>query len=154
MAAHDTNRPLGTARDQGSILVLTLLLTVVLATIALALATYATAGARASRVTTELTQDNVAATGAITWAIEEFAAKRLTPDGDCAQEAVGLDLPAGLVDGVDLTCAIADDSALGNPQVLLEAGSAGRRTSRNAVSALVEVPTQQYLAQVNAWSAD
>lgn len=150
-AVHDA--PGDAARDDGTILVLTLLLTVVLAAIVMMLATYATTGLTTSRITTDRTESNAAATAGLTWAIEEFAKKQIVPEdpADCDSAPVTLPIPAGLADGVQVTCTTEAMSAGSNPQVRLEATAPTARGGTRTIEVLLEVPAQQYTTQVNSW---
>jgi Tfp pilus assembly protein PilX len=99
-------------RDAGSVLVLTLILTVVLAALVIVLAQYATTGLKTSAVTDARTATNADGAAAINWAIEELVAGRLGESG-CADAPASHELsePSGVVPSrldVTLTCSNAD----------------------------------------------
>lgn len=63
---------LSNRHDRGAVLVLTLILTVVLAAVVIALAGFVTVGLRTSKVTDARSQTNADAAAAVTWAMEGF----------------------------------------------------------------------------------
>lgn len=136
--------------DDGSILILTMLLTIVLAAVVLALATLATAGLAASDVTTQRTAGSTAAANGANWALEELAKKQLDP-GDCGATATAIDVPAGLATGLTLTCQDYGLTTGNHPQIRLVSTSASERGQDRFVDVLVEIPRQQYQARVLSW---
>jgi hypothetical protein len=137
--------------DQGSILVLTILLTVVLAAIVLALATYSIAGLRSSDITTQRIEDDVAMTNAVNWAVEEFAAKHLLPDDACGESPTVIDIPNGLVDGAGLACEQEVESEAGHPQVRLIATVTSASGQERFSEVVLEVPIMSFEAHIRSW---
>lgn len=136
--------------DDGSILVLTLLLTIVLAAIVLALATFATTGLMTSKVTTERTQSNSVAADGMTWLIEEFAKKQVDPL-TCAGSPFAP--PAGLVVGGAVTISCTPEAAIdGHPTVRLVADAVTDAGTDRTIEVVLQVPTAQRTTQVYSWS--
>jgi Tfp pilus assembly protein PilX len=71
--AHRGHEHADRPRDQGAILVLALVLSVVMSIIVLALAQYSSTGLRTSRVSTERTERTAASTAAVYFTIEQIA---------------------------------------------------------------------------------
>jgi Tfp pilus assembly protein PilX len=143
--------------DDGSVLVLTLVFTVVLAVVVLALAEYATVGLRTSRAATMRTETTADASSAVSWAIERFAKKELTPAVDCDKAPYyrEITLPAGLLSAgvtVDLTCAETTPMT-GEPVIHLIAVTTSGPSTRT-VEATVEVPSYLHGARVADWRVD
>lgn len=144
-----------TGRDPGSTLVLTLILTVVMGTIVLAIAGYATAGLRASGVTTDRILSNADASNAASWVVEEFAKRTIDPSDVCTDAALyseyaEISIPASVVrNGTTVTarCGRATDFEIYRTyHLVVESHGLQTRT----VEALVEVP---YYA-AGAWVAE
>ena len=123
----------------------------------LALATFATTGLKTSRVTTDLTEANAAASAGANWAIEELAKKQIAPENtvDCDATPVDLGAPAGLfgseIAALDVTCttqAEIDD----HPVVLLTAVATTVDGMTRTVDAVIQVPRADYTAQVHSWT--
>lgn len=136
-------------RDEGAILVLTLLLTVVLSVVVLALATYSTVGLATSRVTTDRSRGNAAASAALTWVIEELAAKRLTVD-EC--DGGTITFPSGLIDDGTATTVTCSPGAEVNdsPTVALAGRAVGGVETR--IVAEIQLPGDRYEAPVLSWT--
>lgn len=145
----------GTGRsDDGSVLILTLLLTVVLAAVVLALGTYAATGLTTSRVTTERTESNAAASSGLSYVIEELAKKQIAPESDC--DGV-IPVPAGVVSstGATVTIVCATQAEIDNhPTLLLTSTGITADGTERVIEAVVQVPRTQYSVQVHSWSAD
>ena len=144
-------------RDDGSVLVLTLIFTVVLAFIVLALAEYAGTGLRTSRVATMRTETTADASSAVSWAVERFAKKELTPDADCleAPNYKDIPLPGGLLTvGVTVELRCAETTPMtGEPVIHLIAETHSGPSTRT-VEATVEVPSYLHGARVADWRVD
>jgi len=140
--------------DQGSILVLTILLTVVLAAIVLALATYSIAGLRSSDITTQRIEDDAVLSGAVNWAVEEFAKKQLLPDDACGESPTDIVIPAGLVDGATLACEQDVESEAGHPQVRLFATVTNASGRQRFAEVVLEVPVMSYEAFIRSWLSE
>jgi hypothetical protein len=143
--------------DDGSVLVLTLIFTVVLAFVVLALAEYAGTGLRTSRVATMRTETTADASSAVSWAIERFAKKELTPDGACfeAPSYKEIPLPGGLLSvGVTVELRCAETTPMtGEPVIHLIAETHSGPSTRT-VEATVEVPSYLHGARVADWRVD
>lgn len=138
-------------RDEGTVLVLTLLLTIVLAAIVLALATYATTALATSKVTTGRVESNAAASAGVHWYLEELAKKTITDD--CIVEATGAApaVPPAIGD-VAVACSV-ESPIDGHPAVRLVAtGTAG--DADRVVDVVAQVPLNSYTVQVHSWTAD
>lgn len=137
-------------RDRGSLMVLTLVLTTVLALIAIGLSTYVITAMRASRVTDERTRYSAASSAALQWHIEEMTTKRALP---CASSAT-IDVPAPVASdaaAVSLTCA--PGPALdGHPTVILTSVASSGSGPVAQVVARVQVPVMSYEAHVITWN--
>lgn len=140
--------------DDGVVLILALILTVILAVLVIAIASYATTGLATSEVTTGRTESNASASAGMTWAIEEFAAKRFLPDTHCAVDGADLQVPAGVAPygTVEVTCSPRDD-ADNYPAVSIESTATVADQTR-IVTVLLQVPNDQFSAQVRTWDAD
>ena len=141
-----------TARDdRGSVLIMTLILTVVFAGIAVTLAMYATTGLRTSKVTTGRTEGNAAATAGLYWVIEELTHKQVLP-------CDGLDPPIPAVPAaiapngatVTVTCSSVGTHG-GHPAVLLAATGTTADGHTSMVEAYVQVPNDTYTSRVYRW---
>ena len=140
--------------DDGSVLILTLLLTVVLATMVLALATYAASGLTTSGVTTERTESNAAASSGLSYVIEELAKKQIAPDSDCD---ASIPIPAGLVSSSGATVSVECTTQVeidNHPTLLLTATAVTADGTTRVIEAIVQVPRDQYTVQVHSWSAE
>lgn len=143
-------------RDDGGVLVLTLILVTVMAVIVIALAQYVTVGLKTSGVASERTETNADAANAMNWAIEQFAKKQLRPDDSCgaAPSYVAISVPAGLASNgsaLSLECA-QTNPITGEPVVHLIARSTG--TQERMIQATVEVPRYSHGARVSDWRVD
>lgn len=138
-------------RDRGAVLILTLLLTIVLAAVVLALATYATAGLAASKVTTGRNESNAAASSGIQWYLEELAKKTISDD--CTVEATGDTpvVPAAIGD-VSVACTV-ESPIDDHPAVRLVATATVGEATR-VIDVVVQVPVSAYTVQVHSWSAE
>ena len=149
-------RRTGRHDDRGAVLVLTLILTVVLAVIVVALAEYVTVGLKTSDTATERTETHTDSSNVMSWAIEQFAKKRLTPDADCddAPDYATIAVPAALVSNgstTTLECAQTEPIS-GEPVVHLVATSVDDQT--RVVESTVEVPAYVHGARVSDWRVD
>jgi hypothetical protein len=120
-------------RDTGAVLVLTLILTVVLGAVVIALAGFATVGLRTSHITDSRSETNADGAAAITWAMEAFRDTSLSLT-DCGQgSASALIVPSAIaVNGstITLTCEVtAPDGAF--PVVHLRATAQNDGSQRN-----------------------
>ncbi len=145
-------------RDDGTILVLTLILTVVLAVIVLAVADYVTVGLRTSEPATERTDSNHDAASTMNWAIEQFSKKQLTPGADCGNAPVYMPVtvPNGLVpNGSSATLACAQTTPItGEPVIHLIATVVGPAGSDRFIESTVEVPQYLHGTRVSDWRVD
>lgn len=143
-------------RDDGGVLVLTLILVTVMAVIVIALAQYVTVALATSDVASERTETNADAASAMNWAIEEFAKKQLRPDDSCgaAPAYAEISVPSGLAtNGTALTLECAQTTPItGEPVVHLVATSAGAQ--ERVIEATVEVPRYSHGARVSDWRVD
>jgi Tfp pilus assembly protein PilX len=147
----DTGTMKSTDRDRGSILVLAMVLTLVLAFVTIAIARYATVGLATSQTTSHRTRSNAAASAALQWAIDEFAAKRLYPGVDCTTADTTIAVPAAALPygSVTLTCGPSDE--VGNhPTVDLTAIATVDGVTRT-IDVLLQVPRDTYNAQIRSW---
>ncbi len=142
--------------DQGSILVLTLVLVVVMSVIVIAMSQYVTVGNRTSGVASERTNTNADSANVMQWAIEQFAKKQLAPDVDCgaAPVHVPIDVSSNLqLNGSTTTLTCAQTNPInGEPVVHLIARSTGDQT--RVVEATVEIPQYSHGARVADWRVD
>jgi hypothetical protein len=135
------------------VLVITMLLTLVLAAIVLALASYAMVGVKTSKVTTERTESNAVSSSAVNWVIEEFAAKRLRPDLDCAVPDSVIAVPAGVSPSGTTSVTCTPQPEIGfHPTVLLDAVGTTATGMDRPINVLVQVPRDQYTIQVRSWT--
>jgi Tfp pilus assembly protein PilX len=133
-------------RDEGIVLVLTLVLTVVAGMIALALSSYAATALGTSSVTDHRIAQRSAAAGAI-----EFVADALaTTDAAQAGESVCAEVVASVDDGfwtggvtAELTCAV---TSAGDPMVLVFVATSGS----SSIEAVIEVRAEA-VDQVTGW---
>lgn len=142
--------------DDGSVLVLTLILVTVMAVVVIALAQYVTVGLRTSNVASERTETNADAANAVNWAIEEFAKKQLRPDDSCgaAPAYLAISVPSGLAsNGTTLSLECAQTNPItGEPVVHLIATSTGDQ--ERMIQATVEVPRYSHGARISDWRVD
>lgn len=144
-------------RDDGGVLILTLILVFVMATIVAALATYVATGLRTSEVASTRAESNADAASVVNWAIEQFAKKQLRPDDHCADAPAysTITVPVGLigVNGSNTTLECAQTNPItGEPVVHLIATSVSSQT--RVVEATVEVPRYTHGARVADWRVD
>ena len=145
-------------RDRGAVLVLTLILTVVMSVIVLAVASYATVGLTTSAVASERTETNADSSNVMSWAIEQFAKKQFRPEdpADCADAPAYASIvpPPGLAtNGSTTTLQCARTNPMnGEPVVHLIARSTGTQT--RVVEATVEVPQYTHGARISDWRVD
>ncbi|MFZ9017385.1 MAG: hypothetical protein ACO23O_10350 [Ilumatobacteraceae bacterium] len=146
-------------RDEGSTLVLTLILTVVMAAIVMAIASYATAGLRTAGVTSDRTLSNIDASNVASWVVEEFAKRTVDPYTTCGESPTynSVAYPASLVDnGSTITAECARVASSGGHLTVLTyhliVDSTGERN--RSVEVLVDVPTYSYGAWVDDWRVD
>jgi Tfp pilus assembly protein PilX len=142
----------GRRRDDGSVLILTLVLSVVLSLVVIGLATFAATGLATSDVTTERNAVVASATAAVQYEIEELAHKRSEP---CSDADTQIPLPGALaINDASLTLWCRPAGWFdGHPAAVLEATASNPQTSVT-VSALVEVPRGKWRADVVGWSVD
>lgn len=145
-------------RDRGAILVLTLVFTVILAAVVIAIANFATTGLKTSSVATLRTDTNADASATVSWAIEQFAKKQLQPDADCGDAPVSLPItiPSGLLPNgytATLTCAQTTPIAT-EPVVHLVASVTPSSGITRIVEATVEVPQFTHGARIADWRVD
>lgn len=150
--------PVRQRTDRGGVLILTLLLTTILALVVIALAQYASTGLKTSDVASLRTETNFDAASAASWAIEELAKKQLDPDADCAPapSTSVVPVPAGLVPNgytVSLTCAQTTPIA-GEPVVHLISTVTDGAGVRRFVETTVEVPRYTHGARIADWRVD
>lgn len=143
--------------DRGSVLVITLVLSVILAVLVLALANFVTVGLRTSDVASERTESNADASAVMSWAVEQFAKKQLTPGGDCGEAPTYVTIPtvpASLsVNGSTTTLECAQTNPItGESAVHLIARSTG--VQARVVEATVLVPLYSHGARVADWRVD
>ncbi len=139
-------------------MILTLVFTVILASVILAMANYATTGLATSDVPTYRTDTNFDASSTVTWAIEELTKKQLTPDADCGYAPAydPIPLPSGLVPNgysAALTCA-QTTPITGEPVVHLISTVTSASGSSRFVEATIEVPRYVHDARVADWRVD
>lgn len=143
-------------RDDGSVLVLTLILITVMAVVVIALAQYVTVGLKTSDVASERTETNADAANAMNWAIEQFAKKQLRPDDSCGEAPTyaGISVPAGLAsNGTALSLECAQTNPItGEPVVHLIVMSTG--VQERMIQATVEVPRYSHGARISDWRVD
>lgn len=148
-------RPRASRSDFGSVLVITLMLTVILAVVVLALARYVTTGLRTSDTATVRTDTNFDASNVMNWAIEEFSKKNLRPE-DCGEAPAYVELNGFSSDlttngsTTKLECAQTLPSA--EPVVHLIATSVSDQT--RVVEATLTVPRYAPGARVSDWRVD
>jgi hypothetical protein len=144
-------------RDEGAVLVIALVLTVVMAVVVLGLAKFVTVGLRTSGVASERTETNIDASNAMNWVIEEFAKKKIRP-ADCADAGSGpytsLTPPSSLsANGSSTTLECARTRPLtAEPVVHLRATSVREQT--RFVEAVIEVPRYTAGVRVSDWRVD
>lgn len=123
----------GARRDDGTILILSLILTVVLAVIVIAIAGFVTVGLKTSRVTDHRNETNADGAAVITWAMEEFRAG--TFDLTSCGPNPGLDIPVPgviAVNGATTTLRCETTTAAGSfPIVYLRATASDGGTTRS-----------------------
>jgi Tfp pilus assembly protein PilX len=138
-------------RDDGSVLIITLILTIVFASIAMALASYAVAGVRTSKVTTERTAAGAAATAGLYWMIEELTHKHVLPcDGTNPPPP---SVPANVAPNaasVTVTCTYLGTHGA-HPAIRLSATATTTVGHTASVDAYVQVPNDTYTARVYRW---
>jgi hypothetical protein len=138
-------------RDAGSVLIITLILTIVFAAIAMALASYAVAGLRTSTVTTQRTAAGAAATAGLYWMIEELTHKHVLPcDGTNPPPP---SVPANVAPNaasVTVTCSHLGAYG-GHPAIRLSATATTTAGHSSTVDAYVQVPNDSYTARVYRW---
>lgn len=154
-----------TDNDNGTILVLTLILTVILAIVVIALATYATTGLATSQVTTNRTESNSVTSAGMSWYLEELQAKRAmarpedssfcdngtppTPPPIIAPPSVLPNIGAS----VAISCELIDE--IGNhPTVRLTAVGLTAEGTQRSIEVIAQVPRSQYTIQIYSWDAD
>jgi Tfp pilus assembly protein PilX len=130
-------------------MVLTLVLTTVLALIAIGLSTYVMTALRASRVTDERTRYSAASAAALQWQIEEMTTKRSVP---CASPQT-ITVPAPVVaDARSVSLSCVPGSALdGHPTVVLTSVASSAQGPVTEIVARVQVPVMSYETHVIAW---
>lgn len=130
-------------------MVLTLVLTTVLALVAIGLSTYVITALQASRVTDERTRYSAASAAALHWQIEELTTKRSLP---CTSTST-ISVPAPVAaeaEAVVLTCTpgpVLD----GHPTVVLTSVASSDRGPVAEIVTRVQVPVMSYEAHVIAW---
>lgn len=140
-------------RDRGSTLVLTLLLTVVLASVVGAIAAYAATTLRSSRLASERAEGNAAASAGITWALEEFASRRLGP-ADCAGHDGPIHAPTNLLpDGTSILVACTLHEVEGVPTIRMSAWTERYDAGARQVDVDVQLPVGDQVPQVVGWVA-
>ena len=145
-------------RDRGAVLVLTLILTMVMSVIVLAVASYATVGLRTSAVASERTETNADSSNVMSWAIEQFAKKQFRPEdpADCDDAPAYASIvppPELATNGSTTTLQCARTNAMnGEPVVHLIARSTGSQT--RVVEATLVVPQYTHGARISDWRVD
>ncbi|MDW3215415.1 MAG: hypothetical protein R8G01_15545 [Ilumatobacteraceae bacterium] len=145
-------------RDGGTILVLTLVFTVILAVVVIAIANFATTGLKTSSVATQRTDTNADASATMSWAIEQFSKKQLLPDADCgdAPASQPIVVPTALLPNgytATLTCSQTTPIAT-EPMVHLVARVTPSGGAPRTVEATVEVPKYTHGARIADWRVD
>lgn len=143
-------------RDDGGILILTLILVVIMSVIVVGLLQFVTVGLTTSDVASERTETNADSSNVMHWAIEQFAKKQYTPDGDCgpAPTYLSIAVPPEIVsNGSATTLECAQTNPInGEPVVHLIARSTGDQL--RVVEATVETPQYSHGARVADWRVD
>jgi hypothetical protein len=146
------------SRDRGSVLVITLVLVVVMAAIALGLARYAATGLRSSSVTNERTAGTAATSAGIYWVLDEFAKKRLgectdsNPDPDVDYSVPSAPPSAVVPSGATVALSCSDLGLLGgHPAFRIVADTTLSTGYTTTVTVDVQVPNDLYIVQVANW---
>jgi Tfp pilus assembly protein PilX len=137
-------------RDQGSVLVLAIVLTSVLAIVAISIATYVATGLRNSNaVSDRLGADTAAAAGLDFW-IEELAHKRATP----CTAPTPITVPPGLAGGSTVTATCTPTTPVeGHPTVIITVEALTPADVRGRIVATVQVPAFDYTTRILDWTS-
>lgn len=150
-------------RDPGTILILTLVFTVVLAVIVLALANYVAVGLRTSDTTDLRSETNADGAAVVTWAMEEFRLGNLDVSADCPSNdpMAGTPIPLSAVDssinvnGSELELFCSTRVATGSFPVITLAATATKDGVRREVLAVAQIaPPPQSAVRALDWSVD
>jgi hypothetical protein len=145
-------------QDRGAILILTLILTVVMAVIGIALARYASVGLRTSGITDLRSETNADGAAVVTWAMEELRFGNLDVAVDCPSGGKTIDLTSEgpiNVNGsvVQLTCS--SDAATGAfPVVTLSATATKNGVTREVLAVAQVAPPPDMAVRALDWSVD
>ncbi len=153
--ANDATPQYGRRDDAGSILILTMIFTIVLALIVIAMAAFATTGLKTSNVTTERTESNAATSSALVWVIDALAEKSVRPDLDCSELGPDIAAPVNLLAAASatVTCTTQPDIDF-HPTVLLTASGTTADGTQRQIEVVVQVPRADYTVQVRSWTVD
>lgn len=146
--------------DQGVILVLTLILTTVLAVIVLALATYAVTGLRTSDVTTARTQNGTVTGAALDWYLEQLSNLSIEPSDqhpslcpDAGTPPLQV-VPVGVLAPYGQTATIECTSVRNigfHPTFRLVANAVTVDGKQRTTEVIVQLPYDQRVAQIHSW---
>lgn len=145
-------------------MILTLVLTIVLAVVVIALATYATAGLATSEITTERNESNAVTSAGLSWYIEELQSKRIEPsDPTACDDGVTLPTPAPVIvpvgalpaNGLSVEIGCESIGEIGfHPAVRLTALGTTLQGTTRSIEVVAQVPRSQYTVQIYTWTAD
>jgi Tfp pilus assembly protein PilX len=146
------HRPLHPAehRDRGSVLTLTIILTSVLAIVAISIATYVTTGLRNSNAVSDRLEASMAAEAGFDYWIEELTHKRVMP---CSTSGP-ITIPSGIAGASTVTGTCVPVTPIeGHSTVIISVEALTTAEVRSRVVATVQVPALDYTTRIVDWSS-
>lgn len=137
-------------RDAGSVLVLAIILTAVLAVVAISVATYVATGLRNSNAVAERLEASAAAEAGLDYWIEELTHKRAMP----CTVAGPITVPSAVASGSEITGTCTPrEQVHGHPTVIITVDAVSPTDVRSRVVATVQVPVSDYTTRILDWSS-
>jgi Tfp pilus assembly protein PilX len=146
------HRPLHPAgeRDQGSVLTLTIILTSVLAIVAISIATYVATGLRNSNAVSDRLEARIAAEAGFDYWIEELTHKRALP---CITGGP-ITIPSGVAGASTVTGTCVPTAPIeGHSTVIISVEAVTPAEVGSRVVATVQVPALDYTTRIVDWSS-